>query len=52
MYIFKVDGNGIKWGVCGKIFEFFIYGCKDIGFDGVCVYIWGLDGEDFVLVEI
>lgn len=52
VYIFKVDGVGIKRGVCGKIFEFFFYGCKDVGFDGVCIDVKGLSGEMIVFVEI
>lgn len=43
---------GIKRGVCGKIFEFFFYGCKDVGFDGVCIDVKGLSGEMIVFVEI
>ncbi|RMX60911.1 hypothetical protein pdam_00003464 [Pocillopora damicornis] len=50
-HIFKADGNGIKRGVRGKTSEFFIYGRKDIGFDGVRVHIRGPDGEDSVPVE-
>lgn len=50
-HIFKADGNGIKRGVRGKTSEFFIYGRKDIGFDGVRVHIRGPDGEDSMPVE-
>lgn len=49
--MFKVDGVGIKRGVCGKVFEFLFYGCKDVGFDGIWFDVRSLSGK-FYFVEI